>query len=207
MRLLAPSSSTSAKSDGASSLRPSFCLHSNHHSAPPHLLSRFATNGNISTEVVRSFVLHIYSATKSAHHGQRQKVCLLWKYTCATNSPSVVVLLRHVTYMTSMQKLASISSSPATDHHTADRSISRLRTDMVAVVSPTALEDARLAQTPTALALLRQLAAPMFLPVDAAVALLLVETPTADARLRRETGTKHPEAATATVPDLALRFL
>lgn len=78
---------------------------------------------------------------------------------------------------------------------------------MVAVVSPTALEDARLAQTPTALALLRQPAAPMFLPVDAAAALLLVETPTADARLPRETDTKHPEAATATVPDLALRFL
>jgi hypothetical protein len=77
---------------------------------------------------------------------------------------------------------------------------------MAAVASRTALEDALLAQTPTALVPLRQPAAPMFLPADAAAALLLVETPTADARLHRETGTKHPEAATATVPDLALRF-
>ena len=78
---------------------------------------------------------------------------------------------------------------------------------MVAVANPTALEDVLLVQTPTALALLRQLGALMFLPADAAAALLLVETHTADARLHRETDTKHPEAATATVPDLALRFL
>jgi len=117
-----------------------------------------------------------------------------------------VVPLRHVTYMTSTQKLASILTSLETDQHTADRLTSRLRTDMVAVASPTALEDALLVQTPTALDLLRQPVAPMFLPADAAAALLLVETPTADARLRRETGTKLPEAATATGPDLALRF-
>ena len=78
---------------------------------------------------------------------------------------------------------------------------------MAAVASPTAQADGLLAQTPTALALLRQLGALMFLPADAAAALLLVETHTADARLHRETDTKHPEAATATVPDLALRFL
>jgi hypothetical protein len=78
---------------------------------------------------------------------------------------------------------------------------------MAAVASRTALEDALLAQTPTALVPLRQPAAPMFLPADAAAVLLLVEIPTADARLHQETGTKHPEAATATVPDLALRFL
>lgn len=78
---------------------------------------------------------------------------------------------------------------------------------MVAVASRTAPEGALLVQTPTALAHLHQLAALMFLPADVAAALLLVETPTADAHLRRERGTKHPEAATATVPDLALRFL
>ena len=78
---------------------------------------------------------------------------------------------------------------------------------MVAVASPTVLEAALLVQTPTALAPLRQLVALTFLPADAAAALLFVETPTVDAHLRRETGTKHPEASTATVPDLALRFL
>lgn len=78
---------------------------------------------------------------------------------------------------------------------------------MVAVASPTVLEAALLVRTPTALAPLRQLVALMFLPADAAAALLFVGTPTADARLRRETGTKHPEAATATARDLALRFL
>jgi hypothetical protein len=77
---------------------------------------------------------------------------------------------------------------------------------MVAVANRTALEDALLAQIPTALVPLRQPAAPMFLPADAAAVLLLVEIHTADARLHRETGTKHLEAATATVPDLALRF-
>lgn len=75
------------------------------------------------------------------------------------------------------------------------------------MASRTALEDALLAQTRTALDLLHQPAAPTFLPADVVAALLLVETPTADARLHRETGTKHPEAATATVLDLALRFL
>lgn len=75
------------------------------------------------------------------------------------------------------------------------------------MASRTALEDALLVQTPTALAHLRQLAALMFLPADAAAVLLLVEIPTADARPPRERGTKHPEAATATVPALALRFL
>ena len=78
---------------------------------------------------------------------------------------------------------------------------------MVAVASRTALEDALLAQTPTALAPRHQHVAPMFLPAGAAAALLLVETPTADAHLHRETDTKHPGAATATAPDLALRFL
>ena len=77
---------------------------------------------------------------------------------------------------------------------------------MVAVASRTALEDALLVQTPTALAPHRRPDVPMCLPVDVVAALLLVETPTADARLRRETGTKLPEAATATGPDLALRF-
>jgi len=78
---------------------------------------------------------------------------------------------------------------------------------MVAVASPTALEAALLAQTPTVLALRHQLVVPTCLPVDVAAALLLVETPTADAHLHLERGTRHPEAATATVLDLALRLL
>jgi hypothetical protein len=78
---------------------------------------------------------------------------------------------------------------------------------MVAVASPIAPEAALLAQTPTALAPLHQLVVPTCLPVDVVAALLLVETPTADAHLHHETGTRHPEAATATVPDLALRLL
>jgi len=78
---------------------------------------------------------------------------------------------------------------------------------MVAVASRTVLEDALHVQTPTALAPRRRPDVPMCLPVGVVAALLLVETPTADARPHRETGTKHPEAATATVPDLALRFL
>jgi hypothetical protein len=94
-----------------------------------------------------------------------------------------------------------------TDYLTADHSTSRLRIVMVAVVSRTALEDALLAQTPTVLALRRQLDVPMCPRADVAAALLLVETPTADAHHHRERGTKHPEAATATVLGLALRLL
>lgn len=78
---------------------------------------------------------------------------------------------------------------------------------MEAVASPTAPEAALLVQTPTALALRRQLAVHTCLLVDVAAALLLVETPTADARHHPERGTKHPEAATATEPDLALPLL
>jgi len=78
---------------------------------------------------------------------------------------------------------------------------------MVAVASRTARVDALLAQIPTALAPLHQLDVLTCPLVDVAVALLLVETPTADAPHRPETGIKHLEAATATVPDLALRLL
>ena len=77
---------------------------------------------------------------------------------------------------------------------------------MAAVVNRTALEDVRLAQTPTALALRHQLAVPTFPLVDAVVALRRAEIPTADAHLRRETDTKHPEAI-ATGPDLARPLL
>ena len=78
---------------------------------------------------------------------------------------------------------------------------------MVAVASRTAPEDALLVQTPTAHALRHRLVVPMCLLVDAAAALPLAETPTADARLHPERDTKHLEAATATEPDLALRLL
>lgn len=77
---------------------------------------------------------------------------------------------------------------------------------MVAVANRTALEDALLVQTPTALALRRPHAAPTYLLADAAVAHRLVEIPTADAHLRPETDTRHPEAATATELDLAPRL-
>jgi hypothetical protein len=60
VRLTAPR--TSAKSDGASSLRPSFCLHGNHRSTPP--LSRFAILGSILTKAVQTLVWHADSATK-----------------------------------------------------------------------------------------------------------------------------------------------
>jgi hypothetical protein len=79
---------------------------------------------------------------------------------------------------------------------------------MAAVASRTAQEDALLAQTPTALAPHHLLVAPMCPLVDAAAALLLLAAIlTADVHLRPETGTKHPEAATAIEPDLALRLL
>ena len=122
-------------------------------------------------------------------------------------SQSEVAILQTVTGLVSTLKLAYTASTPDTNQHTADHSTSRLRTAMVAVASRTALEDALHVQTPTALAPRRRPDVPMCLPVDVVAALLLVETPTADVHLRQETGIKHPEAATATVLDLALRFL
>lgn len=77
---------------------------------------------------------------------------------------------------------------------------------MVAVVNLTALEDALLAQTPIAPALHLQLAVPTCPLAGAVAALHRAETPTADAHLRPETDIRHPEAATATGPDLALRL-
>jgi hypothetical protein len=78
---------------------------------------------------------------------------------------------------------------------------------MAAVASRTAQEDALLAQTPTVPAPRHLLAVLMCPLVDAAAALLFAEIPTADVHLRPETGIRHPEAATATEPDLALRLL
>ena len=115
--------------------------------------------------------------------------------------------MRHVIDNTSTHELASISSALDTDYHTADRSTSHRRTDTVAVVSRTALEDALLAQTPTAPDPRHLLVVPTCPPVDAAEALHRAETPTADVHLLPETGTRRPEAATAIEPALVLRLL
>lgn len=103
-----------------------------------------------------------------------------------------------------MNRICSESTRGA-DYTKADHSTFLPRTDTAAVVNHTALEDALLAQTPTAPALRRQLVVHTYPLVDAAVAPRRAEIPIADAHLRRETDTKHP-GAIATGPDLALRL-
>jgi hypothetical protein len=201
----------------ASSLRPSFCClqsHANpnttttaewirHIQRPPHQ----------SIPIVASLRSKLQqAATNFAHHGQRQKVCLLdrrhVKRRTTTQCNTILALRSLEEHRCTATRSSTRALDPSgSDHHTVDRSTSHQRTAMAAVASPTAQADALLAQTPTAPpAPRRHLVAPTCPLVDVLGALHLAAIPTADALHRRGTDTWHPEA-TATGPVLARRHL